>query len=291
MPSPSSSLEKALELRLQDRKARSQLRRLSTFPSTSVDFSSNSYLSLSVVPEVQKAYISHLEQQISTNPRLSILGSSGSRLLDGNSTFAEALERDVAAFHNAPAGLLFNSGFDANVGLFSCVPQPGDIIVYDELVHASAHDGMRMSRAAQRLPFKHNTVAAEQSGGLERPSSERDSLSDVLTALTRGQGGKEVREGKKNVFVAVEAVYSMDGDIAPLREMVACINQILPSGNGRLIVDEAHSTGLFGHQGRGLVCELGLEDDVFARLHTFGKAMGASGGKSHPSADAGGRWT
>ncbi|KAM0270604.1 hypothetical protein ACHAQH_009388 [Verticillium albo-atrum] len=275
--SSSSSLEKVIEKRLEDRKSRSQLRRLTNFPSTSVDFSSNSYLSLSVLPEVQKAYISHLEQLLASNPRHSILGSSGSRLLDGNSPYAEALERDVAAFHNAPAGLLFNSGFDANVGLFSCVPQPGDIILYDELIHASAHDGMRMSRAAQRLPFKHNAVAPTQSGALDPPPSERKTLSELLTTLTRGESGKKIREGTTNVFVAVEAVYSMDGDVAPLKAMVACIKHHLPRGNGRLIVDEAHSTGLFGAQGRGLVCELGLEPDVFARLHTFGKAMGASG--------------
>ncbi|CRK29729.1 hypothetical protein BN1708_015656 [Verticillium longisporum] len=115
--SSSSSLERALRQRLEERKSKSQLRRLTSFPSTSVDFSSNSYLSLSVVPEVQKAYIAHLEQLTASNPRTSILGSSGSRLLDGNSNYAEALERDVAAFHHAPAGLLFNSGFDANLGL------------------------------------------------------------------------------------------------------------------------------------------------------------------------------
>ncbi|KAG7139053.1 8-amino-7-oxononanoate synthase like protein [Verticillium longisporum] len=275
--SSSSSLERALRQRLEERKSKSQLRRLTSFPSTSVDFSSNSYLSLSVVPEVQKAYIAHLEQLTASNPRTSILGSSGSRLLDGNSNYAEALERDVAAFHHAPAGLLFNSGFDANVGLFSCVPQPGDVVVYDELVHASAHDGMRMSRAAQRLSFKHNTVSPARPHTLGHTPPARQSLSETLAALTQGASGQEVRAGTRNVFVAVEAVYSMDGDVAPLREIVDCIKQHLPRGNGRLIVDEAHSTGLFGLQGRGLVCELGLERDVFARLHTFGKAMGASG--------------
>ncbi|EGY19021.1 8-amino-7-oxononanoate synthase like protein [Verticillium longisporum] len=276
--SSSSSLERALRQRLEERKSKSQLRRLTSFPSTSVDLSSNSYLSLSVVPEVQKAYIAHLEQLTASNPQTSILGSSGSRLLDGNSNYAEALERDVAAFHHAPAGLLFNSGFDANVGLFSCVPQPGDVVVYDELVHASAHDGMRMSRAAQRLPFKHNTVSpARRPHPLGDTPPARQSLGEILAALTQGASGQEVRAGTRNVFVAVEAVYSMDGDVAPLREIVACIKQHLPRGNGRLIVDEAHSTGLFGLQGRGLVCELGLERDVFARLHTFGKAMGASG--------------
>ncbi|KAH7353348.1 8-amino-7-oxononanoate synthase [Plectosphaerella cucumerina] len=260
-------LEKALEQRLLDRQARSQLRRLSTFPSTTVDFSSNSYLSLSTIPEIRQAFLSRLE---SHDPALPLFGSGGSRLLDGNSTEAEALEREIAAFHNAPAGLLFNSGFDANVGLLSCVIQPGDTVVYDELIHASAHDGMRMSRAAQRVPFRHNTVSSAQGGPL-------GSLAEVLASLTRGDAGRDYRDGTKTIFVAVEAVYSMDGDVAPLRDIVACISQYLPRGNGRLIVDEAHSTGLFGKDGRGLVCELGLERQVFARLHTFGKAMGASG--------------
>lgn len=277
-------LEEKLESRLKDREARSQLRRLSTFPATSVDFSSNSYLSLSSIPELRKAYLDYLEQLASAPPTSrSLFGSGGSRLLDGNSTLAETLESEIADFHDAPAGLLFNSGFDANVGLLSCVPQPGDIIVYDELIHASAHDGMRMSRAGQRTAFRHNTILPGDdeipaAGGLQ-------SLSQVLATLTSGDGGREARDGLKTVFVVVEAVYSMDGDVAPLRDIVSCMRQHLPRGNGRLIVDEAHSTGLFGTGGRGLVNELGLEGDVFARLHTFGKAMGSSGGESRKSLD------
>ena len=265
------SLEQTLQLRLSDRQARSQFRRLTTFPSTSVDFSSNSYLSLSLVPQVRKAYLSYLET-LNSSPSLPLLGSGGSRLLDGNSTVAEDLERDIATFHGAPAGLLFNSGLDANVGLFSCVPQPGDIIVYDELVHASTHDGMKLSRAGRRVPFAHNRVSVS---GDQRDT--KMSLSEVLEELFRD--GKEVRDGTRNVFVAVEGVYSMDGDLAPLREIVDCIQRLLPNGNGHLIVDEAHSTGLFGKGGRGLVSELGLEKAVFARVHTFGKAMGSSGGE------------
>ncbi|KAH6685820.1 8-amino-7-oxononanoate synthase [Plectosphaerella plurivora] len=271
MDSPISplGLEKALEQRLLDRQARSQLRRLSTFPPSTVDFSSNSYLSLSTIPEIRQIFLSRLENH---DPALPLFGSGGSRLLDGNSTEAEALEREIAEFHGAPAGLLFNSGFDANVGLISCVLQPGDVIIYDELIHASAHDGMKMSRAGQKVPFRHNTVSPTSQQG-----SPLGSLSEVLMALIAGDAGREIRDGSKTVFVAVEAVYSMDGDVAPLDAIVACIQQHLPGGNGRLIVDEAHSTGLFGKDGRGLVSELGLEGHVFARLHTFGKAMGASG--------------
>ncbi|CAM1505222.1 Fc.00g108590.m01.CDS01 [Cosmosporella sp. VM-42] len=269
-----TSLESTLASLLARREARSQLRRLTTAPKSSVDFSSNSYLSLSSHPEVQRAFLQLLQSHIgSSSPSSTILGSGGSRLLDGNTPFAEVLERDIAAFHRAPAGLLFNSGFDANVGLFSCVPQPGDTIIYDELIHASVHDGMRLSRAKQRLPFQHNTV--ETPDGPVGESAK--GLDQLLQDLIEGESGKDIREGRKSVFVAVEGVYSMDGDVAPLQAIVTCVETRLPKGNGYIIVDEAHSTGLFGKQGRGLVCELGLEDSVFARVHTFGKAMSCSG--------------
>ncbi|KAL6922856.1 hypothetical protein FSHL1_000132 [Fusarium sambucinum] len=242
-----SRLEQQLASCLSKRSERSQLRKLTTFPASNVDFSSNAYLSLSSVPSLLSAYQALLQNHPS-------LGSGGSRLLDGNSSFAQDLERDIAAFHNAPSGLLFNSGFDANVGIVSCLPQVGDVIVYDELIHASAHDGMRLSRAARKIPFKHNCVYGE--GGLNH----------VLAGL----------EGETSVFILVEGVYSMDGDVAPLQDIVSCVKSRL-AGNGYIIIDEAHSTGIYGQQGRGLVCELGLEQDIFARLHTFGKAMSSFG--------------
>lgn len=274
-----TSLESTLASLLARRETRSQLRRLTIAPSSSVDFSSNAYLSLSTHPEVQRAFLDLLQSHIGSSlPSPSVLGSGGSRLLDGNTPFAEAVEREIAAFHHAPAGLLFNSGFDANVGLFSCVPQPGDVIVYDELIHASVHDGMRLSRANKRLPFRHNTVeeSLEAAGGKTKP------LDVLLRDLVTGEAGKDLKQGVKNVFIAVEGVYSMDGDLPPLEDIVACVEKHLPNGNGHIIVDEAHSTGLYGKQGRGLVCELGLEDKVFARVHTFGKAMSCSGGRLPP---------
>lgn len=202
----------------------------------------------------------HNQNELQTTSSFSNTGSGGSRLLDGNSTYAEKLEKDIAAFHNAPAGLLCNSGFDANVSLFSTLPQRGDIIVYDELIHASTHDGMRLSRAAKAIPFAHNDPAA---------------LRRLLKQCVTEYSG--IREGRRNVFIAVEAVYSMDGDVAPLREVVKVLEEILPAGNGHLVVDEAHSTGVFGPTGRGLVSELGLEDKVTIRLHTFGKALACNG--------------
>ncbi|KAL1874484.1 hypothetical protein Daus18300_003502 [Diaporthe australafricana] len=268
-PSP---LESTFSSLISRRRSRSLLRRLTTVPPGTVDFSSNDYLSLSTNPDIRQAFLdlvqpgysSRPEQEHSPLPQLQ-LGSRGSRLLDGNHPFADSLEALIAAHHNSPSALLFTSGFDANVGLFSCVPQPGDLIVYDELIHASVHDGMRLSRvpASRRLPFRHNSVRG---------------LREVLGGLVRGTNG--VQEGIFNVFVAVEAVYSMDGDLAPLREIVDAVHDVLPRGNGYVIVDEAHATGVFGQRGRGLCCELGVEDRVFARVVTFGKAVGSQGGES-----------
>ncbi|EGR47083.1 uncharacterized protein TRIREDRAFT_79782 [Trichoderma reesei QM6a] len=259
---PPTNLDRTLSSILSSRLSQGRLRRLTIPSATSIDFSSNSYLSLSSHPAVKAAYISLLTSHLHPQPGHS-LGSGGSRLLDGNSAFAEDLERQIADFHGAEAGLLFNSGFEANTGLFACVPQRGDVIVYDELIHASVHDGMRLSRA-QRIPFAHNRVY----------DADLDAL---LQSLTKGPQGEAVKSGRTNIFIAVEGIYSMDGDAAPLKHIAECVEKRLPQGNGYIIVDEAHSTGILGPQGRGLVCQLGLQDRIWARVHTFGKAMGCSG--------------
>ena len=279
-------LEKTFQDILARREAKSRLRRLTVVPPNSADFSSNSYLSLSTSEDVQREYLQRLQSEVdaatassSHGQSASLLGSGGSRLLDGNSSLSESLEREIAAFHGAKAGLLFSSGFDANVGLFSSAPQPGDIIVYDELIHASVHDGMRLSRASKRIPFLHNTAyPRETTSGVQAASSTTNlALSSILDTLVRENEG--IRSGTRNVFIGVEGVYSMDGDVTPLKEIVECVEKLLPKGNGYIIVDEAHSTGIIGERGRGLVCSLGLEDRVWARLHTFGKAMSCAGGK------------
>ncbi|KAH7115948.1 pyridoxal phosphate-dependent transferase [Dendryphion nanum] len=253
-PLPLLPLEHTLSTHLSRRTSTSTLRTLTTTTPTQTDFSSNDFLSLSLSPLLRTAFITELTS--TTLP----LGSGGSRLLDGNSTYAEALESAIAAFHGAEAGLLFNSGFDANAGFFACVPQPGDFVVYDELIHASVHDGMRLSRCAGRFSFRHNCVQDLEKvlrGCLER--------SDAL------------RKGESHVIVAVEAVYSMDGDLAPLQSILDVVEGVLSDGCGYVVVDEAHSTGVIGPKGRGLVCELGVEKRVFARLHTFGKAVACNG--------------
>ncbi|KAI8643942.1 pyridoxal phosphate-dependent transferase [Parasitella parasitica] len=244
------TLVQQLEDTLKKRRQISKIRRLVVNPPNAIDFSSNDFLGLSHSNHFKAAYLKELHQLPT------ILGSTGSRLLDGNSAYCEQLEKKIADFHNSESALIFNSGFDANAGLFSTVPQRGDIIVYDELIHASVHEGMRMSRAAKCLPFLHSNVA--------------DFERIIQWAVVQYPG--------KNVFIAVETVYSMDGDIAPLNELIAVLRKFWPlKENGYIIVDEAHSTGVYGHQGRGIISQLGLEKEVFARLHTFGKALASNG--------------
>lgn len=202
------------------------------------DFSSNDYLGLVRNKVLAEDIALHYSQLKTAN------GSGGSRLLTGNSVLAQQLEEELADFFGMEASLLFTSGYAANLALLSSLPKKGDTILYDELAHACIKDGTRLS-LAQRFSFKHNDVQALE---------------------------KRLVNARGLVFVAVEAVYSMDGDEAPLKEMAAVCKQY----GAALLVDEAHSTGIYGG-GRGLVCELGLEKEVFATVHTFGKAMGHHG--------------
>jgi 8-amino-7-oxononanoate synthase len=253
-----NGLESKLLIKLESRQEKSTYRQLTIFGPKSVDFSSNDFLSLSTSPKLREAFLTELTRQSNNFS----LGSGGSRLLDGNSAYASELETSIADFHNAPAGLLWNSGFDANSGLFACLPQPGDVIIHDELIHASVHDGMKLSRASTKLKFSHNSVS---------------DLRDIVEQLVKTN--PVLRNGGSSIFVAIESVYSMDGDIAPLAEIVELIEELLPLGNGHIVIDEAHGTGVLGPMGRGLVCQLGLEHKVFARLHTFGKSLACSGGQ------------
>lgn len=276
-PKP-KTLDHVLAELLERRRARGLHRSLTTVPPGMIDFSSNAYLSLSTHAPVQAAFLTTLQSlAVNGSP---LLGSGGSRLLDGNSLQAECLEETIAAFHNASAGLLFNSAMDANLGLFGCVPQPGDTIVYDELIHASVHDGMRLSRAGSKIPFAHNCVWTCEKSTNSQELGVLDALEGVLQALKSGVDGHVFVSGERNVFIAVEGVYSMDGDVVPLGEVVKCVEENLPEGNGHIIVDEAHSVGIFGQNGKGLTCQLGLEERVWARVMGLGKAMSCSGGRS-----------
>jgi 8-amino-7-oxononanoate synthase len=240
-----NSKKKSLVEALENRKNGDSLRILSAERSGEtgtglVDFCSNDYLGFSR-SEILRDKIRQAEKEY---PDINV-GSTGSRLISGNTRFCEELESRIARFHQAEAGLIFNSGYDANLGLFSSLPQRTDTIIYDQLVHASIRDGIRLG-LARAFPFKHNDVE-----DLER----------------------KFKAATGNIFVAVESIYSMDGDCAPLVEMAELCNQY----DSDLIVDEAHATGVFGEKGRGTVVELGLEGKVFARLHTFGKALGCHG--------------
>jgi 8-amino-7-oxononanoate synthase len=225
-----------LNKRLQRRAAEGLLRKL-PLQQDLADFCSNDYLGFSSSPAL-KAEVLMAQQAYPDMP----LGATGSRLLTGNSSFAEGLEAEIAAFQGVEAALLFNSGYTANLGLFSCLLQKGDTIILDELIHSSVIDGCRLS-FANRLKFKHNDL---------------QSLEEKL------------KKAKGICYVAVESVYSMDGDLAPLFE----IAMLCKSYGALLIVDEAHAFGVFG---KGLVHRAGLTREVFATVITFGKAMAAHG--------------
>jgi 8-amino-7-oxononanoate synthase len=225
---------------LNKRRAAGSLRSLRLTTAGSIDFCSNDYLGFARSKELS-ALIG--AQNCPEETRMN--GSTGSRLLSGNSLLAEELEESIAGFHGAESALIFNSGYDANLGLFSCMARRTDTILYDELSHASIIDGVRLS-TAHSFKFRHNDLYH-------------------LEELLKKSGGTK--------YVGVEAVYSMGGDFAPLPEMAVLCEKY----DARLIVDEAHATGVFGKKGEGRVAELALENSVFARMHTFGKALGVHG--------------
>jgi 8-amino-7-oxononanoate synthase len=213
---------------------------------TLIDCSSNDYLGFARSSRLKEA----IDNEIGVLQERRLIGATGSRLLAGNSDYVETLEQYIADFHRAERGLVFNSGYDANIGVLASIPQKGDAIITDELIHASMIDGARLSLAT-RYKFKHNDVQ------------------DLAKKLHFVKSSTEVNR----IFVAVESVYSMDGDQANLQAMVAVCKEY----DANLIVDEAHATGVFEKQGRGLVNLLGLENDIFARVVTFGKALGCHG--------------
>jgi 8-amino-7-oxononanoate synthase len=219
-------MDNKLIQKLHERTKEGTVRSLSFFDGMT-DFYSNDYLGLARNPFV--AY-----EQFS--------GSTGSRLISGSSKASFECEDFLAKHFDSQAALVFNSGYDANLGFFSAVPQKGDTILYDKLIHASVRDGIRLSMA-KAFSFSHN------------------SLDDLETKIRKAEGA---------VYVAVESLYSMDGDTAPLNDVA----RICKENNAYLVVDEAHATGVFG---KGLVDEWGLRDSVFARIITFGKAYGAHG--------------
>jgi 8-amino-7-oxononanoate synthase len=210
--------------------------------SAGVDFSSNDYLALGSSPLLMEAARAALARHVP-------VGSGGSRLLGGNHPEHEALEADAAQFFGAQTALYFSSGFAANSALLSTLPQRGDVIVYDAYIHASAHEGMRISRADAILA-QHNDVA------------------DMEAAIRRWRAAG----GAGQIWLAVESVYSMDGDVAPLADLM----QLADTHDAILMVDEAHATGVFGDGGRGLAVAYEGRDNIIT-LRTCGKALGCEG--------------
>ena len=206
-----------------------------------IEFSSNDYLGLATHPRILTA-LDGSEYS----------ASSASRVVSGSHKEHFALEQGLSEWMRAEAALLFGAGYLANIGLLSGVVSRHDIVVSDRLIHASLHDGVCLSGARHRR-FRHNDLAH---------------LEEVLSREHR------LRKPGNELFVVVEAVYSMDGDSAPLPELVEVCSRV----GAHVIVDEAHSLGVYGEHGEGFVAEHGLEDAVFARVGTCSKALANYGG-------------
>ncbi len=231
------TLNDRLHAELKEREKNNALRTLKII-SNKVDFSSNDYLGFAQDRELQKIIIAEIS-------KLRKFGSTGSRLLTGNHSLTEQLEKEVAIFHDAESALFFNSGYEANAGLISAITKRNDTIIFDELSHASLREGIRLSNA-NSWSFKHND------------------LIDLELKLQKAEGEK---------FIVIESVYSMDGDICPLKEIVFFAEKY----NANIILDEAHATGVIGELGEGLAQQIKLHKKIFARVHTCGKAIGNNG--------------
>ena len=229
-----------LNNKIENYKQQNLLRKLPAFNNV-VDFSSNDYIGFAkseVIFRNVHAYL--VENEIFQN------GSTGSRLISGNHSLYPIAENFIAQFHDAKTALIFNSGYDANIGFFSAVPQENDVVLYDEFCHASIKDGIAMS-SAQSYKFIHNDF---------------ENLEELILKF---QGSA--------IYIVTESVFSMDGDTPNLEELIMLSEKY----NCYLIVDEAHTLGVFGERGEGLVQYLKLQDKIFARIMTFGKGLGCQG--------------
>jgi len=238
------SHEQILEEQLNERRQNGLIRSLNVMDQLA-DFFSNDYLGLaknqSLADQIE-ADFNRLKPNLYT-----INGSTGSRLISGHSPLLEQFEKKCAAFHQAEAALLFNSGYDANVGLLSSITQKGQLVFCDQLLHASLIDGLRLGKAERKI-FKHNDLA---------------DLENLLSEYP-------IETPK---WIVVESLYSMDGDMAPLKQLVHLKNKY----NAEIILDEAHAGGVYGPIGNGIAVEMGIENEIFARVITFGKAWGNAG--------------
>lgn len=235
---------KKLMAKLSERQVKNAFRRL-PMPKDLIDFSSNDYLGFA-----KSEAIFHNASQLLDDMGIRINGATGSRLLTGNSELHTRLESEMANFFLSEEALVFNSGYDANIGFFSAVPQRNDIVLYDELCHASIRDGINMGRA-KSFKFRHNDF---------------DDLERKINRIREGKGDGDI-------YVVTESVFSMDGDSPDLLSLA----ELCTTEKCYLVVDEAHAIGIFGERGRGLSAELKIAPQIFARIVTFGKALGCHG--------------
>jgi len=190
-------------------------------------------------------YLGFAQQEINSTAKS---GSTGSRLISGEFSELSRVEDQISKLCKSESALIFSSGYTANVGLISSVIKRNDVVLFDQYVHASIREGLQLCNADSQK-FKHND------------------LEDLESKLSKLEASNSI------VFIVVESIYSMDGDGPDLEKLVAISNRY----NAHLIVDEAHSFGICGENGCGLIADLNLQESVFARIITFGKALGAEG--------------
>jgi 8-amino-7-oxononanoate synthase len=243
----------ALQQKLHFRKEANALRKL-PMPTSGIDFSSNDYLGFAKNEQIFDATHQYL-----VDNTIKINGATGSRLISGNHNLYDITEKYIAAFHQSEAALIFNSGYDANVGFFSAVPQRNDVILYDELCHASIRDGIQMSHA-KSYKFQHNDYEDLEA-----------KISKIQTPNSEFQ----------TIYIVTESVFSMDGDSPNIETLV----QLSEKFKALLVVDEAHALGVFGEKGEGVIQSQQLQNKVFARIMTFGKGLGCHGAAILGNAD------
>ncbi len=237
------SFPKKLQQKIQKREDNQALRKLGN-KTNLIDFSSNDYLGFAKAETIfDKTHHFLIDRNIKNN------GATGSRLLSGNHVLYNEVEEMLCEFHQSESATVFNAGYNANVGFFSSVLQRGDIILYDEFIHASIRDGIQLSNA-KAYKFKHNN------------------LEDLQSQI---EWSRDLIQGE--IYVVTESVFSMDGDSPGLISM----SKICKKHNAFLIVDEAHAVGVLGKNGCGIAQNLNLQNDIFARIITFGKALGCHG--------------
>jgi 8-amino-7-oxononanoate synthase len=238
---------KSLQQKLQQREEKNALRQL-PIANDLIDFASNDYIGFA-----KNETIFHETHQYLLDKNIKVNGAAGSRLLSGNHALYNETEDFISKFHQAEAALIFNSGYDVNIGFFGSVPQRNDVILYDELCHASIRDGIQMSNA-KSYKFLHND------------------LEELAKLITKYQIPNTNRQ-PTTVYIVTESVFSMDGDSPNLGELI----KLAEKYRAYVVIDEAHALGVFGENGEGLIQSLVLQHSIFARIITFGKGLGCHG--------------